>query len=109
MLRDLFPRDHAKYVDSRFGGELESFARWLEENGHLRHPLRLHLRRAKYVLERSKEIDPGPLFNEERLRQAFIIAGPDAYLHLCTGRIFIRFLAATNRLSRVELVDTLSL
>lgn len=109
MLRDLFPRDHAKYEESRYGGELESFAVWLEEKGHLRHPLRLHLRRAKYVLERSKELEPGPLFNEEQLRQAFIIAGPDAYLHLCTGRIFIRFLAATNRLSRVELVDALSL
>jgi integrase/recombinase XerD len=100
MLRDLFPRDHRKYEGSRYGGELESFALWLDEKGHLRHPLRV-----KQALERSDGLQSGLLFNEERLRKAFVVSGPDAYLYLCTGRIFIRFLTATNRLSRVEVVD----
>jgi integrase/recombinase XerD len=108
MLRVLFPRDHRSYEESRYGGELESFAIWLNQEGHLRHPLRLHLHRVKYVLEQAEELQSGPLFNEDRLRQAFIVSGPSAYLYLCTGRIFIRFLAATNRLSRVEHNDALS-
>ena len=109
MLRDLFPRDHRKYEESRYGSELELFAVWLDQEGHLRHPLRLHLHRVKSVLERSKGLRSGPLFDEERLRQAFIVSGPSAYLSVCTGRIFIRFLAATHRLHRAELVDALDL
>lgn len=39
MLYDLFPRCHERYERSRCGAELEAFAVWLAENGHLRHPL----------------------------------------------------------------------
>lgn len=111
MLRDLFPRDHRRYEGSRYGSVLESFANWLNERGHLRHPLRLHLRRVKHALEQADGIQCGILFNEERVREAFVVSGPDAYLYLCTGRTFIRFLKTTNRLSehRVEPVDALNL
>ena len=30
MLRDLFPRDHRRYEESRYGDELESFAASVE-------------------------------------------------------------------------------
>jgi integrase/recombinase XerD len=109
MLRELFPRDHERYQRSRCGVELEAFACWLVEQGHLRHPLRLHLRRAKEALSRSKRLKSGGMFSEADVRRAFIVSGPEAYLYSCTGRIFIRFLAATSRLTRVERNDPLSL
>jgi integrase/recombinase XerD len=109
MLRDLFPRHHERYEGSRCGAELEAFAEWLEAQGHLRHPLRLHLRRAREVLNRSDRFRSGTLFREVDLREAFIISGPEAYLYSCTGRIFTRFLTATNRLIPTERTDPLSL
>ena len=109
MLRDLFPRDHRGYEESRYGGELELFARWLGQEGHLRHPLRLHIHRAKHVLERAEGLQSGPLFHEERLRQAFIVSGPSAYLYVSTGRLFIRYLAAADRLRQTESADAVTL
>jgi integrase/recombinase XerD len=109
MLRDLFPRHHERYESSRCGTELEAFAGWLEAQGHLRHPLRLHLRRTREVLNRSDRFRSGTLFREVALREAFIISGPEAYLYSCTGRIFTRFLVATNRLIPVERTDQLNL
>jgi len=99
MLRDLFPRHHERYEKSRFGAELGAFAVWLAEQGHLRHPLRLHLRRVRYVLGRSAQFEPGARFFEADLRQAFVVPGvpgSQAYLYECTGRLFTRFLAATG-------------
>jgi integrase/recombinase XerD len=109
MLQDLFPRDHKRYEESRFGAELEAFASWLAAQGHLRHPLRLHLHRVRRVLEGCDRFQAGGTFKEEDLRQAFIVPGPSAYLYLCTGRIFTCFLAAADRLVRVESSDALSL
>jgi integrase len=109
MLQDLFPRDHRRYEESRFGAELEALADWLAVQGHLRHPLRLHLHRVRKVLDGSDRFQPGRMFKEEDLRQAFVVPGPGAYLYLCTGRIFTRFLAAAGRLVRVEQTDALSL
>ena len=109
MLQDLFPRDHRRYEGSRFGAELEALADWLEAQGHLRHPLRLHLHRVRKVLDGSDRFQPGRMFKEEDLRQAFVVPGPGAYLYLCTGRIFTRFLAAAGRLVPVEQTDALSL
>ena len=108
MLRDLFPRSHERYERSRCGAELEAFAMWLAENGHLRYPLRLHLRRAKEALDRSDRFRSGEMFREADLREAFIVSKADAYLYWCTGRIFTRFLAATNQLVAVEHGDALS-
>lgn len=108
MLRDLFPRDHERYESSRFGAELESFAGWLSAQGHLRWPLRLHLRRTKQALGRSRRFQSGERFDEAQLRRAFVVVKPDAYEYLCTGRIFIRFLAATDRLAPIESDDVLS-
>ena len=108
MLRDLFPRFHERYERSRCGAELEAFAIWLAEHGHLRHPLRLHLRRAKEALDRSDRFRSGEMFHEADLREAFVVSKADAYLYLCTGRIFTRFLAATNQLVAVEHGDALS-
>ncbi len=108
MLHDLFPRFHERYESSRCAAELEAFAVWLAEHGHLRHPLRLHLRRAKQVLDGCDRFRPGEMFHEEDLRVAFVVANAESYLYLCTGRIFTRFLAATNRLIAVEHSDALS-
>lgn len=108
MLYDLFPRCHERYERSRCGAELEAFAVWLAENGHLRHPLRLHLRRAKEAFDRSDCFHSGEMFHGEDLRAAFVVPKADAYLYLCTGRIFTRFLAATNQLVAVERNDPLS-
>lgn len=109
MLNDIFPRDHARYEQSRCGAELDLFASWLVDQGHLRHPLRLHLFRAKQVLDRSDRFHSGSLFREVDLQAAFVVEGAGAYLYLCTGRLFARFLAASNRLLRDEPVDELSL
>ena len=108
MLQDLFPRDHKRYDGSRFGAELEAFADWLATQGHLRHPLRLHLHRVRRVLDGCDRFRPGGVFKEEDLRHAFIVPGPGAYEYLCTGRIFARFLAAVDRLVPVEHTDALS-
>ena len=51
MLQDLFPRDHRRYEGSRLA-DLEAFADWLAAQGHLRHPLRLHLHRVRRVTRR---------------------------------------------------------
>ncbi|KWN21992.1 hypothetical protein WT83_04775 [Burkholderia territorii] len=45
------------------------------------------------------------MFREADLQEAFI----GAYLYLCTGRIFARFLVASNQLVREEPLDVLSL
>lgn len=107
MLRDLFPRHHHLYEESRSGAELAAFAGWLQEQGHLRHPLRCHLYRAKQVLDRWDGFESGATFNEEDLREAFSVSGKNAYLYLCTGRIFIRFLNSVNRLIRPAPIDAL--
>ena len=109
MLQDLFSRDHEKYEGSRFGAELEGFARWLASEGHLRHPLRLHLHRVREVLDGCGRFRPGGMFEEAALRHAFAVPGPSAYLYQCTGRIFARFLTAVDRLILVEKTDALSL
>jgi len=61
------------------------------------------------VLDGCDRFQPGRMFKEEDLRQAFIVPGPGAYEYLCTGRIFTRFLAAAGRLVSVERTDALSL
>ena len=109
MLDVIFPRDHARYERSHCGPELDLFARWLVEQRHLLHPLRLHLFRAGEALDRLDRFQSGSMFREVDLQEAFVVEGPDAYLHLCTGRIFCRFLADANRLVREEPVDALSL
>ena len=108
MLNDIFPRDHSRYELSRFGAELDAFAAWLVKQGHLRNPLRLHLFRARRVLEQSDRFVSGSMFREPDLREAFVVEGPEAYLYVCTGRIFVRFLDASNRLVREVPVDALS-
>ena len=111
MLRDLFPRHHERYEKSRFGTELVAFAGWLTEQGHLRHPLRLHLYRAREVLDGSDRFRPGMAFNEADVQQAFAVSGvftEAKYLRECTGRIFTRFLTATGRLISIERSDPTS-
>lgn len=111
MIRDLFPRNHKRYERSRFADELAAFALWLTEQGNLRHPLRLHLLRVRKVLDRSERFQPGAMFHEADLRQAFVVSGipgSQTYLYECTGRIFTRFLLATGRLIPIEHSDVAS-
>jgi len=82
MLQDLFPRDHRRYEGSRFGSELEALADWLAAQGHLRHPLRLHLHRVRKVLDGCDGFQPGQLFKEEDLLQAFTVPGLGVYQYL---------------------------
>ncbi len=98
-----------RYEESRFGAELKALAGWLAEQGHLRHPLRLHLHRVRKVLDGCDRFQSGRMFKEEDLRQVFIVPGRSAYGYICTGRIFIRFLAATGRLAPVQRTDALGL
>ncbi len=112
MLRDLFPRHHERYENSRFGTELEAFAIWLANQGHLRHPSRLHLHRVREVLGHSDQFEPGAAFHEADLRHAFVVSGvpaSQAYLYRCTGRMFTRFLAATGQLVPIEQTDPIAL
>lgn len=111
MLRDLFPRHHERYEQSRFGTELAAFAEWLIEQGHRRHPVRLHLRRTRDALGCSDRFQPGTPFYEVDVRQAFAVSGvftEAKYLLECTGRVFTRFLAATGRLIPIERSDPAS-
>src|SRR6516165_1560256 len=98
MLRDLCPRHHHLYEQSRFAAELEAFACWLQKEGHLRHPARRHLYRVRQALDGADRIQPGSPFSEQDLREAFTVRGPQAYLNSCTCRIFVRFLGVTGRL-----------
>jgi hypothetical protein len=82
MLRDLYPRHHRQYEGSRCGAELEAFASWLEEQGHLRHPLRLHLYRARQALDHSDRFQSGSVFKEDDVREAFVVSGTDTYLYI---------------------------
>jgi integrase/recombinase XerD len=109
MLRDLCPRHHHLYEQSRFAAELEAFACWLQKEGHLRHPARRHLYRVRQALDGADRIQPGSPFSEQDLREAFTVRGPQAYLNSCTCRIFVRFLGVTGRLASVEPVDALDL
>ena len=86
-MQNLFPRGHKRYEGSRFGVELEAFADWLAAQGHLRHPLRLHLHRVWKVFDGCDRFQPGRMFKEEDLRQAFIVPGPGAYEYLCTAAL----------------------
>ena len=96
MLQDLFPKDHKKYQSSRFAAELEAFAEWLAAQGHLRHPLRLHLHRVRKVLDGCDRFGPGEMFNEEDLRQAFIVQGSDAYSGGGLGQAINRLFVAAD-------------
>jgi hypothetical protein len=52
------------------------------------------------------------MFHEADLLQAFVVSGipaSGAYLYLCTGRIFSRFLAEAGRLIPIEHTDATSL
>jgi len=112
MLRDLFPRHHARYEKSQFGFELAEFAVWLAAQGHRRHPLRQHLHRVREALGHSDRFESGGPFDEAELREAFVVSGAPsstAYLYRCTGRIFARFLAAAGRLTSIEHSDPISL
>jgi hypothetical protein len=90
MLGELFPRDHERYERSRCGAELEAFPCWLIDQGHFRHPSRLHLHRVRKVLDPNR-FRSEAMFREAD-REAFIVPGPSAPMYLCTGRIFSRFL-----------------
>src|SRR5215831_6329927 len=84
MLRDLFPRHHARYEKSQFGSELAEFAVWLAAQGHRRHPLRQHLHRVREALGHSDRFESGGPFDEAELREAFVVSGAPsstAYLY----------------------------
>jgi integrase/recombinase XerD len=107
MLQDLYPRDHRRYEGSRFAVELEEFARWLRQVGYSRHSMRGHLCRLRHVLEGSERFQPGGIFSETALSEAFTSSSPCADLYRATQRAFGRFLMAAGRLSKAAPVDAL--
>jgi integrase/recombinase XerD len=107
MLQDLYPRDHRRYEDSRFAIELEEFARWLQQLGYSRHSVRGHLCRLRQVLEGSERFQPGGIFSEAGLSEAFASSSPCADLYRATQRAFGRFLMAAGRLSEAAPANAL--
>lgn len=105
MLRDFCPKHYGRYEASRFSVEFKLFADWLHQQGHLRDPARGHLFRLARVLEQCDRFLPGDSFSEPDLRVAFAVPGRSAYLYLATRRIFVRYLAATGRLTATEATD----
>lgn len=104
MLRDLFPKRHARYEQSLFAEDLDAFAGWLHERGYSRHSARGHVYRLRQRLDRSKGLLPGATFSTDELGQAFVGDG-DPVLYRATQRAFQRFLKRQGRLIEADTKD----
>ncbi len=109
MLKTLYPRYHDRYEGSRFAIELEEFAEWLRDQGYSRHCMRGHLYRLKKALEGFKRFNPGGIFCDADLRDAFALHSPRAELYQGTRRAFGRFLIPTGRLTIAVPVNALEM
>jgi integrase/recombinase XerD len=99
MLKDLFPKVHARYATSANGDLLGEFAAWLISAGYTRRATRGHVRRLKQSLERisSSLIVPNAGISAASLAQAFSSFAAQE-LFRGTRRAFERFLTAGGRL-----------
>ena len=98
MLKVLFPNSFGRYEDSRFGAELEVFARWLLTAGYLPGAAAgRHVHRLKRLLEASGALRSGQAVHEAELEEAFAFV-PGVLRHASTERAYRRFLKAEGRL-----------
>jgi integrase/recombinase XerD len=104
MLRDLFPKRHARYERSLSVEDLDAFASWLHARGYSRHSARGHVFRLRQTLDRIGGASPRTNFTSEELDQAFAGAG-DPVLYRATQRTFQRFLKPLGRLIEPQTVD----
>ncbi len=98
MLKQLFPKYHTRYTESRAAPWLQSFAEWLVAEGYAHDPAHDHVRRLKQALERAcrpTSIDSS--FTSDELTVLFACPGKPVLLK-ATERTFRRFLRAEGRL-----------
>jgi site-specific recombinase XerD len=99
MLKDLFPRDHARYAASVNGQLLGDFAAWLVSLGYARHAAQGHVRRLKQTLE---GVSVSPIAGEvgiaaTSLSEAFRLPAAQSLFQGTRGA-FERFLTARGQL-----------
>lgn len=100
MLRETFPRGHARYEQCRAAEELERFGAWLVAAGYSRYCVRGHLFRLRDALGRSPAADL--IYTVVQLRRAFgtrVIRTRRSMLYRATQRAYQRFLASQGRLA----------
>ncbi|MBZ5763269.1 site-specific integrase [Rhizobium sp. VS19-DR104.2] len=101
MLKVLFPKS-CHYQYSRFGAELELFARWLLAVGYLPGAAaRRHVRRLKRILEATAALECGQFIREAELEEALALV-PGALRDASTERAYRRFLEAERRLEETK-------
>ncbi|MHC2419608.1 integrase/recombinase XerD [Sinorhizobium meliloti] len=102
MLKVLFPKSFCRYEYSRFGAELELFARWLLAAGYLPGAAtRRHVHRLKCILEATAALQCGRILFEAELDGALAFV-PGALRHASTERAYRRFLKAEGRLEETQ-------
>ncbi|MBB5578051.1 MULTISPECIES: tyrosine-type recombinase/integrase [Rhizobium] len=102
MLKVLFPKSFGHYEYSRFGAELELFARWLLAAGYLPGAAAgRHVHRLKCILETTAALQCGRILHEAELDAALAFV-PGALRHASTERAYRRFLKAEGRLEETQ-------
>ncbi|WP_208245896.1 hypothetical protein WGT02_30680 (plasmid) [Rhizobium sp. T1470] len=101
MLKVLFPKSSGDYEYSRFGAELEFFARWLLAAGYLPAAAGRHVHRLKCILEATGALQCGQSVEEAELDEAIALVS-GALRHASTERAYRRFLKAEGRLEETK-------
>lgn len=104
MLRDLFPKRHARYQRSPFVEDLDAFASWLHARGYSRDSACGHVFRVKQALDRSAGLLPGARFASKHLDRAFA-GGGDRFRHRASRNAFQNFLRPLGRLIEPQIID----
>lgn len=103
MLRDLFPKRHARYQRSPFVEDLDAFASWLHARGYSRDSACGHVFRVKQALDRSAGLLPGASFASKHLDRAFAGEG-DRFRHRASRNAFQNFLRPLGRLIEPQII-----
>ncbi|WP_201842820.1 tyrosine-type recombinase/integrase [Microvirga zambiensis] len=101
MLKVLFPKSSGDYECSRFGAELEFFARWLLAAGYLTAAAGRHVHRLKSILEATEALQCAQSVHEAELEEELSLV-PGALRHASTERAYRRFLKAEGRLEETK-------
>jgi integrase/recombinase XerD len=100
-LRDFFPANHRQFEASRFRGEFQQFAAWLEAKRYATKISRTHLSRLKIALGKIPNARSGATYTVSQLEVAFrqTVASRWKRLHYrATRHVYQRFLLSRNRL-----------